>query len=78
MTILWRRRFGAGFFASVSLCAAGWGTSIAEAQTASSVTSGMPLPSLGQTTARDPYHELETKYIFGFAEGADIGETPSP
>jgi len=38
----------------------------------------MPLPSLGQTTARDPYHELETKYIFGFAEGADIGEKPSP
>ena len=21
----------------------------------------------------DPYHELETKYIFGFTEGADIG-----
>lgn len=24
--------------------------------------------------APDPYHELETKYIFGFTEGADIGE----
>ena len=23
--------------------------------------------------AVDPYHELETKYIFGFTEGADIG-----
>ena len=46
---------------------------MAAAQTASSVTSRMPLPSLGQVTTPDPYHELETKYIFGFTEGADIG-----
>jgi hypothetical protein len=25
------------------------------------------------TPAVDPYHELETKYLFGFTEGADIG-----
>jgi hypothetical protein len=34
---------------------------------------GMKLPSLGQINAPDPYHELETKYLFGFTEGADIG-----
>ena len=34
---------------------------------------GCRLPSLGQVTTPDPYHELETKYIFGFTEGADIG-----
>ena len=33
----------------------------------------MPLASLGQVTTPDPYHELETKHIFGFTEGADIG-----
>ena len=33
----------------------------------------MPAPSLGQVNTPDPYHELETKYIFGFTEGADIG-----
>ena len=46
---------------------------MADAQTAGSVTSGVTLPSLGQATTPDPYHELETKYIFGFTEGADIG-----
>jgi hypothetical protein len=31
--------------------------------------------SAGQAqTTPDPYHELETKYLFGFTEGADIGE----
>ncbi|MGO9672814.1 MAG: hypothetical protein ACLPSF_01355 [Methylocella sp.] len=29
-------------------------------------------PAVAQT-AIDPFHELETKYIFGFTEGADIG-----
>ena len=50
---------------------------MADAQTASSVSPAMPLPnlgpSLGKATAPDPYHELETKYIFGFTEDADIG-----
>ncbi len=27
----------------------------------------------GAQTTPDPYHELETKYLFGFTEGADIG-----
>lgn len=26
-----------------------------------------------QTATPDPYHELETKYLFGFTQGADIG-----
>ncbi len=26
-----------------------------------------------EAAAPDPYHELETKYLFGFTEGADIG-----
>jgi hypothetical protein len=46
---------------------------VADAQTADSVSSQMRLPSLGQVNTPDPYHELETKYIFGFTEGADIG-----
>ena len=50
---------------------------MADAQTASFVSPAMPLPnlgpSLGKAPAPDPYHELETKYIFGFTEGADIG-----
>jgi Putative MetA-pathway of phenol degradation len=29
--------------------------------------------STAASTAPDPFHELETKYIFGFTEGADIG-----
>ena len=45
---------------------------MADAQTAASVASAMTLPNLGQATP-DPYHELETKHIFGFTEGADIG-----
>jgi hypothetical protein len=75
MTIRWGRRFGACVFASVSVLAleCGWGISGAAAQTAPSVSSQMPLPSLGLVNTPDPYHELETKYIFGFTEGADIG-----
>jgi Putative MetA-pathway of phenol degradation len=46
---------------------------VAAAQTAVSASSQMPLPSLGMVNTPDPYHELETKYIFGFTEGADIG-----
>ena len=26
------------------------------------------------STTPDPYHELETKYLFGFTDGSDIGE----
>jgi hypothetical protein len=75
MTIGFGRRFGACVFASVSLLAVkcGGGISVADAQTADSVSARMPLPSLGQVNTPDPYHELETKYIFGFTEGADIG-----
>jgi hypothetical protein len=75
MTIGWGRRFGACVLASVSLLAVecGGGISVAVAQTTDSVSSQMPLPSLGQVNTPDPYHELETKYIFGFTEGADIG-----
>jgi len=40
---------------------------------ANSLNSGITLPSLGQVTTPDPYHELETKYSFGFTDGADIG-----
>ena len=36
-----------------------------------------PLTALADSTppaaTPDPYHELETKYLFGFTEGADIG-----
>lgn len=39
----------------------------AHAQDASSAPQSAPTPAI------DPYHELETKYIFGFTEGADIG-----
>jgi hypothetical protein len=49
------------------------GVSVAVAQTAVSINPGITLPSLGRSTTPDPYHELETKYIFGFTEGADIG-----
>ena len=75
MTIRWGRRFGASVFASVFLVAVecGGGISGAAAQTAVSASSQMPAPSLGQVNTPDPYHELETKYIFGFTEGADIG-----
>jgi hypothetical protein len=75
MTIRRGRRFGAGVFAFVSMLAIGWGggISVAAAQTAVSASSQMPLPSLGMVNMPDPYHELETKYIFGFTEGADIG-----
>jgi hypothetical protein len=75
MTIELGRRFGACVLASVSLLAAGCGVgiSVAAAQTAVSASSQMPLPSLGLVNTPDPYHELETKYIFGFTEGADIG-----
>ena len=47
--------------------------SVAAAQAANSSNAGVTLPSLGQLSTPDPYHELETKYIFGFTEGADIG-----
>src|SRR5271154_5168748 len=75
MTIRWGRRFGAGVFASVSLLAVecGGGISGAAAQIAVSASSQTPVPSLGMVNTPDPYHELETKYIFGFTEGADIG-----
>src|SRR3984957_8719591 len=75
MTIGLGRRFGAWMFASVSLLAleCGDGISVAVAQTAVSPSSQMPLPSLGMVNTPDPYHELETKYFFGFTEGADIG-----
>jgi hypothetical protein len=74
MTIRWGRGFGAHIFASAALIAAGWGgISVAAAQTASSGNAGVVLPSLGQLSTPDPYHELETKYLYGFTEGADIG-----
>jgi hypothetical protein len=75
MTIVLGRRFGACLFACGSVFAAGYGAgiSVADAQTAASADPQMPLPSMGQVNAPDPYHELETKYIFGFTEGADIG-----
>jgi hypothetical protein len=74
MTIRRERRSGARIFVFVSLFAAGCErASVAVAQTVNSVSSGVTSPSLGQVTTPDPYHELETKYIFGFTEGADIG-----
>jgi hypothetical protein len=33
-----------------------------------------PAPWPVAVSAPDPFHELETKYLFGFTEGADIGE----
>jgi hypothetical protein len=39
----------------------------ARAEDTVSVAPSAPPPAI------DPYHELETKYIFGFTEGADIG-----
>lgn len=51
---------GAAFAALIAAAAA------AEAQTAPGAgVQAAPLP--------DPFHELETKYLFGFTEGADIG-----
>src|SRR5450631_1927715 len=32
-----------------------------------------PLAPAAPAAAIDPFHELETKYIFGFTEGSDIG-----
>jgi hypothetical protein len=50
------------------LCALGFGlTSFAEVALAQSAI------STAAATAPDPFHELETKYLFGFIEGADIG-----
>lgn len=41
-------------------------------------TSAFPGPTapaaLSATAAPDPFHELESKYLFGFTEGSDIGE----
>jgi hypothetical protein len=31
-------------------------------------------PLMPVATAPDPFHELESKYLFGFTEGSDIGE----
>ncbi len=33
-----------------------------------------PEPASQPAATPDPYHELETKYLFGFTTGADIGE----
>ena len=75
MTIGLGRRFAACVFASVSVLAleCGGGISVAVAQTAVSASSQAPLPNLGMVNTPDLYRELETKYIFGFTEGADIG-----
>jgi hypothetical protein len=33
-----------------------------------------PAAALASAPAPDPFHELESKYLFGFTEGSDIGE----
>jgi hypothetical protein len=50
--------------AAGALCAIAASGAASSAQTVSS-SSEAPAP--------DPFHELETKYLFGFTEGADIG-----
>jgi hypothetical protein len=69
MTIRFKQRFSARVLTSVLIFVGSLARiSIAFAQTANSAVT---LPSLGQVNTPDPYHELETKYLFGFTEGAD-------
>src|SRR5271167_82839 len=60
------RRWG---YVSVLSCGVAVVATPSQAQTtpndAAPAPQSAPLP--------DPFHELETKYLFGFAEGADIG-----
>ena len=41
---------------------------------ASALILGAPLDVRAQSAVSDPFHELETKYLFGFTVGSDIGE----
>jgi Putative MetA-pathway of phenol degradation len=71
MAIQWSGRIGARILTPASLFALGLAhISVAEAQTADA---GAQLSAATLQATPDPYHELETKYLFGFTEGADIG-----
>src|SRR5579863_3312608 len=64
------RRAGA-----TSRAAAIFGLAAANAAAQVAPPAGAPSVALASATpAPDPFHELETKYLFGFTEGADIGE----
>jgi hypothetical protein len=58
------RRMGATACAAI-LCLGGGATAHADEAEA---------PTAPSTSAPDPFHELESKYLFGFTEGSDIGE----
>jgi hypothetical protein len=58
------RRTGAATYAAI-LCLACSATAHADEATA---------PAAPAANAPDPFHELESKYLFGFTEGSDIGE----
>jgi hypothetical protein len=81
MSDAWRRARGSirgsrgSFVRKSALAFALWASGgLARAETAAP-----PAPPAGDPTtaatesAIDPYHELETKYLFGFTSGADIG-----
>ena len=71
MAIQWSGRFGARMVVASWLFASGLaGISVANGQTADA---GAQSSGATPQTPPDPYHELETKYLFGFTEGADIG-----
>ncbi len=56
------------FVAALLIGAGSAGVSAADAESANA-----DVGISGAPTTPDPYHELETKYLFGFTEGADIG-----
>ena len=66
-------RLASRFCAVASLSAAAFlaGGAVARADQLPNPFASAPLAS---AVAPDPFHELETKYLFGFTEGADIGE----
>jgi Putative MetA-pathway of phenol degradation len=72
MTIRLSPRLGARILLIVSSI----GLSIAGVAISAAQSTGAPATELAATMpilSVDPYHELETKYLFGFTEGADIG-----
>jgi hypothetical protein len=76
--VRWRRRANLCLVVYLAALALAMGAATAQAQSNTPPT-GAPSSAGAAPTqqpsqpAIDPYHELETKYLFGFTSGADIG-----